>query len=409
MKVNRIKIKGYKNIEETELNLNKITCLLSQNSYGKSNVLQAIDFGIRFMKKVIDEKELMLLLHDCVPLSHNNSSKGQYSFEVEFSTEIKKQRYEVIYGYTVAWPKKDDNGKINEEYLKIKATKDTQKYESVIKRKENNALYKSSKTASCDKKISIDNHELVINKLQAFDNLYYIDIIRQINRMDFYIDRNFDVSQKYDIINSLRSQKGDINNALYKLKEENNDKYQRLINTFKDLFPFIEIIDIVESDFKLSSKNSTTIRLVLVKDKNLSEIITFDNMSDGAKRVLTTLIYLTIADIQKIPLIALEEPENSVHPRLLQHYLIVLDSFVENSKIIITSHSPQLINYVKPQDLYLGIPNEHRLAKFCKIRNNAIKRLMKDANNQNLYLGDYLFDLMSGNEDDIEVLSSYVE
>lgn len=426
LNIKKIKLKGFKNIEEIELRLNKVTSLLSINNFGKSNLLNGIDFGIDFITRPENVKKRMMSWKDALPLNKNIKNKD-FSFELEFTTTIKKEECDVIYGYSFNWSTdKNKPSKIKNEYLKIK---DTQKYTCYVRRNSQNAYYKSSKSGSCQKNIVIGNQELVINKLKSFDSLFYMDIVKIINNINIYIDRHFDPRNSYDINPFIIKSDQDIsllhdNNVpriLEEIKETNPNKYARLINTFKDLFPFVQDIEV--KTYKIEAENikgspldgtepfelSDKLYYLFVKDKNLSQRVSFKLMSDGAKRVLTILTYLTVADINNFPLIAIEEPENSVHPRLLQQYLISLDSFLENSKIIITSHSSHLINYINPNNLYLGIPNEKGLAKFSKIKESAIRRLMNDASELNLLVGEYLFDLMSGTEEDIETLSSYVE
>ena len=108
-------------------------------------------------------------------------------------------------------------------------------------------------------------------------------------------------------------------------------------------------------------------------------------------------------------LIGIEEPENSLNPRILQRYLMALRSFAKRTKIIITSHSPHLINYFEPKNIYLGLTNENGLAIFSKIKDDSRKKLTNDATDMDLQVGDYLFDLMSGTKEDIESLTQYVE
>jgi len=75
----------------------------------------------------------------------------------------------------------------------------------------------------------------------------------------------------------------------------------------------------------------------------LNQSIDFARRSDGCKRVLIMLTRAVWADKKKLPLIAFEEPENSVHPALMQDYLSILSQLSGDCKIILTSHSPYII------------------------------------------------------------------
>ena len=132
-------------------------------------------------------------------------------------------------------------------------------------------------------------------------------------------------------------------------------------------------------------------------------------MSDGARRILKILTNLELASHKGCSIIAIEEPENSLNPKVLQQYLIALKGFAKNIKIIITSHSPYLINYIDPANIYIGLPNENGVAIFSKIKEKSINKLMADANDLDLNVGDYIFDLMSGDCNDLETLIKYTD
>ncbi len=421
----KIKISGFKNIDSVVLTMHRIISLLSINNYGKSNILKGISFGFDFISQNISTRNNMMHWKSGLPMNKNSKSK-KYKFEFEFSTTINKVKYLVDYGYEFKWAfNEKSNGKIVSEWLNIKNTNNSQKFSSYIKRNEKSALYKPSMTANCDKKIKISNDELIINKLQAFDELFYIEVINQINNIKIYVDRHFDSTDNYNInpfVWKDSIQEESIARILYKIKTENINKYKKLMNTYKELFPSIENVQVKyaiigpeniqlkneldgSEPFELTDK----IYYLFAKDKNLSQNIPFELMSDGAKRVLAILTYLVQADIEKYSLIAIEEPENSVHPRLLQNYLIALNSLLENAKLIITSHSPYLINYIDPKYVYLGIPNSLGLAEFSKLKESSIQRVMREASDMSMLAGEYLFDLMSGTDDDIELLKSYME
>ena len=118
--------------------------------------------------------------------------------------------------------------------------------------------------------------------------------------------------------------------------------------------------------------------------------------------------YAIIADIKNLSMIAIEEPENSIHPSLFQSYLDVLMQLVNNCKIIITSHSPYIIQYLNPNCIYIGMSNNTGETNFRKIATSKINRLMKDVSAYSNSLGDYIFDLISSNDAN-ESLEEYMD
>ena len=101
--------------------------------------------------------------------------------------------------------------------------------------------------------------------------------------------------------------------------------------------------------------------------------------------------------------------KRQIHPRMIQELLEIIDENLGNTGMIVTSHSPYLIQYLKPRCLYVGVPNEEGIASFKKVRDQAMPSLMKAARERGFGFGEYLFSLMSSDEDGALVLSSYLE
>lgn len=84
-----------------------------------------------------------------------------------------------------------------------------------------------------------------------------------------------------------------------------------------------------------------------------SDISAFQ-VSDG---VLLVLAYLTILHLPQPPRVLLiEEPENSVHPKRLQDVLTILRELVQEQKhtqVILTTHSPYVVDLFKPDEVTL--------------------------------------------------------
>ena len=57
MQINGFKIGGFANIKDAHLEIGVIHALIAPNGYGKSNVLHAIEFGIRFLTAEDTERQ----------------------------------------------------------------------------------------------------------------------------------------------------------------------------------------------------------------------------------------------------------------------------------------------------------------------------------------------------------------
>ena len=429
MKLMRITISGFKNISNCRIDIHKITGLLSVNSYGKSNLLNGIEFGIDFMTSPHKIKDDMLGWKQGFPRNKNMNNK-QFSFELSLLHSIEEKEYEIIYGFSFDWRmRENDNGKINNEYLLMREKSEKQKYSHYIKRDSESGAYKSSYNGRCNNNIHIAYNELIINKLQAYDDLFYSDIIEELNNFEIYIDRHLDSKEAFQPDPIVRKNSDDLKLAtadniprtLFKLEQQYKEKYEYLIDIYKQLFPKIENIKIKQ--FKLSTEDGQSrlfedidilgsyevveyVYMLFCKEYNMNTTINFQQMSDGARRILLLLTNLVLADINHISLFCVEEPENSIHPGLFRKYIEVINDLSDNTKILITSHSPYLVDYLQPDNIYIGCSHATDIVNFRKIKKTAINKLYRDASHYDMNYGEYLFDLFS---DDNEELNKYVE
>lgn len=427
MIINRIKIGGFKNIDLVEMSLNNITVLVSQNSYGKSNLMQAIDFGFDFISKTNATKKRMMSWTSNIPFTKHIASKD-FEMEVEMTTLNNKTEFNVIYGYRFRWVRDDKKGaKILDEWLKIKANDKNQKYKQYIDRTEDKILYRTSETGRCNVPITAETDELLVNKIKAYDNLFYIDVLKKINSIHAYVERYLDASRLYDPDPIIQTGIEDFeieNNEnlprmIFNLKEQYPDKYDMLIDSFIQLFP--QIIDIVVDKIKvehvgrtkipkdLPLKATDQVYLMRVVDKYLNQPIRFENLSDGTKRIFLLLTCIILSDINNLTLIGIEEPENSIHPSLLQSFLRVISQLQGNCKVIMASHSPFIVQYMDLDDVIIGKPNNKGIASFLKIRQSMQKTLTSEANDMDISTGNYIFELLNSMDDGVSEVVRYME
>lgn len=419
MKIQAVLIDGFKNLSDVKINFNNITALVALNNFGKSNVLSAIDFGLAFIKASIDDKMEMMANSNLIPI--NQSMQGRnYKFEVEVLTEDAGQEYRVQYGYEFAWQCDEDGvPEIVQEYLRIKLDEKGQKYTQLINRTQEAALYKSSETGRCSSKIKVELTELVVNKLRAYDEIYYAGIIRKLNSMKFYMENNLDAKSFYRPDPIIRKGIGDmmidaenLPRIIYQLKDKFNDKYELLKDVYAQLFPDVE--DLIVKQYKINGADNdklpedapfvltNSIYVLYVKDRNLVHPIDFAMMSDGAKRVFMILTKIILSSASNVSLIAIEELENSVHPRLFQSYIRIISQLLDDCKIIITSHSPYIVSYLEPSWIHVGMNRKPGVAEFFTFKKSGRKQLQQDAEEFNMSMGDYLFSLLADSENNLD-------
>ncbi len=424
MKIQAVLIDGFKNLSNVKISFDNIIALVALNNFGKSNVLSGIDFGLDFIKASIEDKKDMMSNSNLIPI--NCSMVGRnYRYEMEVSTDINNEEYIIQYGYEFEWKDSEDKEpQIVSEFLKVKLDEKGQKFTQLINRTADLALYKSSETGRCSSKIRVENAELVANKLRAYDELYYAQIITKLNGMKIYMENNLDAKSFYQPDPIIRKgfenemiNADNLPRVIYNLKKQNPDKFELLKDVYSQLFPDIE--DVIVKQFKINGLTnneelpenlpfvfSNNYHVLFVKEKNLVNPVNFSMMSDGAKRVFMILTKIIVSSVSNISLIAIEEPENSVHPGLFQSYIQIISQLLDDCKVIITSHSPYIISYLDPSWIHVGVNKIAGVAEFFTFKKLGQKQLENDAAGFNMSMGDYLFSMLADNESNI---SDYLE
>ena len=424
MKIQAVLIDGFKNLSNVRISFDNITALVALNNFGKSNVLSGIDFGLDFIKASIEDKKDMMSNSNLIPINCNMIGRN-YKYEMEVSTDISGEEYIIQYGYEFEWKDNEDKEpRIVSEFLKVKLNKKGQKFTQLINRTVDTALYKSSETGRCSSKIKVEETELIANKLKAFDELYYAQIITKLNGMKIYMENNLDAKSFYQPDPIIRKGfENEMINAdnlpriIYNLKEQNPDKFELLKDVYFQLFPDIE--DVIVKQFKINGLTnneeltenlpfvfSNNYHVLFVKEKNLANPVNFSIMSDGAKRVFMILTKIIVSSVSNISLLAIEEPENSVHAGLFQAYIQIISQLLDDCKVIITSHSPYIISYLNPSWIHVGVNRKAGVAEFFSFKKSGQKQLENDAAGFDMSIGDYLFSMLADSESNI---SDYLE
>ena len=408
MNVDSISINGFANLREITLNGNLSAALVAPNSYGKSNVLSAISFGLKFMKASEEEKRSMMSDARYMPIN-KNQTEMDYHFEITGNTTIGDNEYCFIYAFSFAWG--EAHGKITTESLKVKGASDP-KYKSYIERKDGKpCLYLPSPTGRCSKQLENIGHGLTINKLATNDVLFFVDLIRDIVNIDIpYIDslENPNAYFSADGNGGIAMLGGKTISAyLHYLKTSKSDCYSLLTDAIYNMLPHVESIEPIE--ITLGEGRSLRLYDINVKERNNRHATSIQQISSGSKRVIFILTLCMAADINHIPMIMLEEPENSVHPRLLQNLLTSMRAIAMDAKVLMTSRSPYLMRYLGPEQLYLGLPNDTGLAEFGRLKQTKIKSVYRRASEMDITFGEYMYEMLLDMEDDKDIVNEYFQ
>lgn len=439
MKIKSITIGGFKNLQKSKIELQSIVAIISQNNYGKSNLLEAIDFGIDFISASEKDRTSMMRWVRGIPINKVLASED-FFFEIEFVNDSNDEYRYVKYGYSFSWYRDDGTGqRITDEWLEARS-KESVKFTSFLKRKE--GKYRKEKNTGSFRNIKLDDSQLAIDSLVILDELSISPLIKAIKSLDYRVCSSLDLGDRFqpnpieyimdDDDDFIAFDDKDVPRAIYRLKQTAPEKYNLFREAIFTLFPDFYDISIesysvkkpklsmvvstedsnVESSTdleKIPFKIKDEIYRVFIRHKHINQPVNITRMSTGTKRIFWLLINILIASSKKMCFIGVEELETSIHPRLLKNLLEFLDEVLDDTSMIISSHSPFLIQYLKPDRIYVGGPTYDGTAKFNKIKSSKLKQLISLSRDNGMSLGEYIFELLSGDSDSENILSFYLE
>ncbi len=111
-----------------------------------------------------------------------------------------------------------------------------------------------------------------------------------------------------------------------------------------------------------------------VREKGFKEFFGSEHLSDGTLRLLAFITALALPS----PLVSFEEPENCVHPELLESLVELMR--LSGRQVIVTTHMPSLLDHVKPEEVYLvaRVEGETRVKKLSTIEDiDAVRRYLE--------------------------------
>ena len=434
MKLLSVSVSGFRNVSKTTIELGGITALVSPNNYGKSNLLDAVSFGFEFINAGSRLRSSMMRASNLIPLSPVLAN-DDYHFSVEFDDpELGEYRF-VRYGFSFTWLRDDDTGcKITNETIEIGAKRGglTTSY---LKRAD--GKYKKSHDTRAWRKIGLDDTQLAIDVLTAVEDIDINPALRRVRDISFDICDSLDTSSRFrstpidfypdaDDDSFVRFDDQDLSRALFRLKHAKPEKYDEFLDAVYTLFPEFEDITVVSSELKPEEQEKLSSALpedaadvpfriknelyrLIVKSRNLNQPVDISYMSTGTKRLVWLVANVIIAGAYEAGCIGIEEIETSIHPRMTKDLLETLNENTGAASLLITSHSPFLVQYLKPERIYLGVPNNAGTASFKRISSSRVKDALTAARNRGLGFGEYLFELMSSDEEGLRALSNLLE
>jgi len=351
--IKSIKLQNFKSIVDINLELKQLNVLIGPNASGKSNFLSFF----QLLQEGAQER-LNLAINAMGGISnviHYNKTSGVgdvWMWQLVFSKNS-SHRFPMYMGQLY---RSNSGYLITEE---IRAHQDITEgdagdvFLSIITGKLDTLVSTEGKIEKSDE--NLNSHELAIAQIRdRFRYPYLAEMRTTLADWQIYHGfgeealRNMRNPQLFNVIDPLRLDPSG-KNLLSVIQELANVRryeaiYGRLLDAMRAVFPdFIKLY---------TPTSAGGMGSLFYGSKNFPESIPALNMSDGQLRFLGLVIILLLADLPNPPsLIVIDEPEIGMHPDMIAVFADLLKIASEKTQIIITTHSPQLIDAMSPEDI----------------------------------------------------------
>jgi predicted ATPase len=159
--------------------------------------------------------------------------------------------------------------------------------------------------------------------------------------------------------------------CLYDLRETDRDRFEMVENIISAAFPDFERLNFPPVAAGILSMTWT--------DRNFSQPIYIHELSEGTLRFLWLVTLLQSQNLTTITL--LDEPEISLHPELLMHLVYLMREASKQTQLIVATHSDRLIKFLEPKEVLI-----------CDLEEGETKMTWADTLNLDKWLEDYSLD-----------------
>ena len=352
------RIRGYKSIEFCDVELRPLTVLVGRNASGKSNFVDALSFLTVAMETSVVEAARLHGGADSLLFKGGKSSRIQIEIETEFPSQGKTCRAD--YSISLSVDKKLGSIRVDGEVLRIRDS-ETDKISGFDVRSgrttwigPNNFDQKSFARVSASfgegkpsgkvhyypypfKEFRPDRLLLAVIGSQPF-----IDLAQRLRASGFYnfYPEAIRQPQRVDANPKLQRDGRNLARAIEALKEIDKKRIERIASYLSVITDGIYKFEIVRID----DFETIHFRQRLVEGGK-SMVFNAASMSDGTLRALATLVAaFQIALPVESGIVAIEEPETSLHPSAMRALVDALDEATTDNQILVTTHSADLLD-----------------------------------------------------------------
>lgn len=317
MGIKKIEIENYKSIKKCTLLTKDINLLIGQNGSGKTNILSAIQYFYSNLVSVNDNQDIF---------DYNNKFSNNVIISLTFDlSELKKRSYSNL---------NHENSQYRNYYEKIISMSWDDEITITLSKIKGKEIRWSH---------SLNDRKLIYNLFP----LYIVDS-RSIDLTDW--------SNLWQQIGDLVKIENHLNGELKENIDKivNNDKY-KLSNTFKNLDDVFLDAKVKVRKFTPKQFASALSSLYYNGDEFEFKDGKLSNFSNGTNSFNYTSILIEVLSLiadkkMKSPIVLIDEPELSLHHKLIDELTSRILEYSSNIEFIISTHSPRFLKNILIKD-----------------------------------------------------------
>lgn len=322
--ITEVQVKNYKSLAQVVVRLAPLTVLVGLNGAGKSNFADALRFVADSLNGTI---ALALKQRGGIAAVRRISRGHPNNFGIRLKLSFPTGVF-ADFAFEIA-SSLGGNFYVNRERCCVHPLL----HEPILYEVESGAF--TSQVPGVRAKIEPDRLALTI--LSAVDE--FRPVFDFLSRMRFYsiVPNLLREIQDPDAGDVLRHDGSNAAAVLREIRQNNREDYERLCRLLSRVVPGVQSVEY----HSLGQKETLRFKQDAGSD---SRPWTFDalNMSDGTLRALGIL--LAMYQSSRPALVAVEEPEATIHPAALEVLVQILRDVQHRSQILVTTHSPDILD-----------------------------------------------------------------
>jgi predicted ATPase len=327
MKLDRLRVENYRSLREVDLTLRPLNLLIGTNASGKSNILDAL----RFLAEGVQEKDFGRAIGtrgNVVQLAWKGAQAEYVSLEAFVSDE--QQRFK----WRIRVEKQGFDYDLSERLYLLH---DAGPPSELLQSENGTGSWYSSKEV----KLSLPQQTGCALAAAAVDESFSGRSVAEfVSKWGF-----FDPSPAFLRRATFPDDEGprldpigrNLAGRLFAIKQSKPEIFQRIVSATNDVLGVPESIELrqQEDDGRI---------YFVQREQGLNYPVHQLQASSGTLRMLALMTALLGED--DIAMVGIEEPENYVHPNALEAFTHYLQIAKERIQILITTHSPLLLNFL---------------------------------------------------------------